>query len=232
MASKTRRTTPPAAPRTEPRPKPKGRGVFLAVLGAVAVLAVVAVVATSGSDGDGGSGGRNGDGAGALRQTGSVRISGDPLPQFDDDDDAVGMAAPRVTGTTFDGETIEIGGGTTGPQVVLFVAHWCPHCQREVPVITDWIDDEGMPDGVDLLAVSTGVQRNAPNYPPSEWLEEEGWPITTLADDESSSAAGAFGLTGYPFFVAIGGDGDVVARASGELTIDELESLIDAARAG
>jgi hypothetical protein len=99
-----------------------------------------------------------------------------------------------------------------------------------VPVITDWLESAGMPDDVDLYAVSTGVSSDAPNYPPSQWLEDESWPVTTIADDADSSVATAFGLRSYPYFVAIDANGDVVARASGELSVEQLEAMLDAAR--
>jgi hypothetical protein len=80
--------------------------------------------------------------------------------------------------------------------------------------------------------VATGTNADAPNYPPSKWLEDEDWPITTLVDDADSTTGAAFGLSSYPYFVAIGADGTVVARASGELPTDQIEALMTAAAAG
>ena len=86
---------------------------------------------------------------------------------------------PTLTGEGFDGEpvTIEPGGGT--PMVVVFAAHWCPHCQAEIPIIQDWIDEGNLPEDVQVNLVSTGVQADQNNYPPSEWLAQEG-----LTNDE------------------------------------------------
>ena len=39
-----------------------------------------------------------------------------------------------------------------------------------------------------------------------------------------------FGLTGYPYFVAVDGEGRVAARDSGELSVPELEALVARAR--
>lgn len=199
-------------------------------LGLVALLAVVAIVATlAGRDnGDTGNGARAV--ATDVAQVHDVEVSGTPLPDHGDgDDEAVGTKSPVAEGSTFDGDPITIGNEGEA-QVVFFVAHWCPHCQREVPAITDWLGERGAPAGVTLKAVSTGVNESAPNFPPSEWLEREGWPIDTLVDDAGSTVANAFGLTGYPFFVAIDAGGEVVARASGELDVESLEALVDAAR--
>jgi hypothetical protein len=51
-----------------------------------------------------------------------------------------------------------------------------------------------------------------------------------MADDDNETAADAFGLSAYPFFVALDGSGKVVARASGELSISSLEKLLDQTR--
>ena len=112
----------------------------------------------------------------------------------------------------------------------MFVAHWCPHCRREVPAVTEWVKAGHQPDDVKLYAVSTATSPDRPNYPPSSWLEDEGWPGPVLADDESGSAASAYALPGFPYFVAIDADGNVAARMSGELTSGQLAALFDAAR--
>jgi hypothetical protein len=43
--------------------------------------------------------------------------------------------------------------------------------------------------------------------------------------DSDNAAAQAVGLSAYPFFVAVDGDGTVVLRTSGELTADELDGI-------
>ena len=37
------------------------------------------------------------------------------------------------------------------PLVVAFFAHWCPHCQREVDALTEWLLANKLPSNVDLL---------------------------------------------------------------------------------
>jgi thiol-disulfide isomerase/thioredoxin len=198
--------------------------------GIVALLAVIAIVigVTGGDDDDGGS-----DGGVNLQETAAVEVTGTALPRLADPsaDPAVGERAPTVTGVSFDGSPVTIAPNGEA-QVIVFVAHWCPHCQAEVPVITQWLADNGQPEGVELRAVSTGVNAAAPNYPPSAWLEGEGWPIPTLVDEPDSVAANTFGLSAFPFFVAVNDQGEVVARISGELTIAQLEALVAAAREG
>ena len=164
---------------------------------------------------------------------GKVQSTGSALPDQPDGapDPALGLAVPSLSGQQFDGSAIEIPAAGT-PKVVMFLAHWCPHCQKEVPLIADHLSTTGLPDGVDLFAVATSTSSDASNYPPSDWLAKEGWPIPTLVDDESFSAATAYGIGGFPFFVAVGADGKVVARTSGELTVAQFTALIDTARSG
>jgi hypothetical protein len=80
------------------------------------------------------------------------------------------------------------------------------------------------------VAVLTGTNAAAQNYPPVPWLEESGWAGDTLLDDEEFTAASAYGLTAYPFLVALDADGNVVARTSGERSAAEVAALADAAR--
>jgi thiol-disulfide isomerase/thioredoxin len=199
------------------------------VIGVIVLLGLVAVFASrnsSSNDGDGGTG----DSATAEYQP--VAIAGDalpPLPDSGSNDPAVGTRMPEIKGRSFDGSQLDILPDGT-PKVIFFLAHWCPHCQREVPLVVDWINQSGDPDNVGLYAVATGTSPERPNYPPSAWLRRSRWPIPTIADDERGTAANAVGLTGFPFYVATSGDGTVVARRSGELTVSQLEQLVDLAR--
>ncbi len=118
------------------------------------------------------------------------------------------------------------------PKVLVFLAHWCPHCQREVPVLVDWLAEHGKPSDVDIYGIATGSTKDRPNFPPSAWLEKEGWDLPTVADSADGTAGMSFGLSAFPFFVALDADNDVVARGSGELSTEEWEGLLDEARSG
>jgi cytochrome c biogenesis protein CcmG/thiol:disulfide interchange protein DsbE len=153
-------------------------------------------------------------------------ISGSPLPQFPatGDDPAKGLTAPTVQGASFDGTPVAIEPAGR-PTAVLFIAHWCPHCQREVPLIQSWISANGMPQGVDFVSVATGIDPAAPNYPPQTWLANEGWTVPVIVDP-TNSVARAYGLSAYPFWVFLDSGGKVVLRATGELTIDNITTIL------
>jgi cytochrome c biogenesis protein CcmG, thiol:disulfide interchange protein DsbE len=150
------------------------------------------------------------------------------LPREGGADPAMGKEIPDLEGLSFDGEPVSITKDGK-PKLVLFVAHWCPHCQKEIPLLADYLKEKPV-QGVDVYTVSTSVASNSPNYPPSAWLETEGWEVPTLADSEDKRAADAFGLSAFPFFVAVDASGKVVARTSGELTTEQFADLLDRAR--
>lgn len=152
-------------------------------------------------------------------------IAGPSLPKFDvpTADAAVGLAAPIVRGASFDGRPVTIG-GTGRPTVVLFLAHWCSHCQAEVPRVQAWLDAGGLPEGVDLMSVATATDPNLPNYPPDAWLAREGWTPAVLVDP-TGSVAEAYGLSAFPYFVFVDGAGNVTGRLTGELPVEDLERI-------
>ena len=217
MTTSTRRPAPTSRARSHRRSPLNGwlvRGIVAAL---IAVAGIVAVVATAGSDDNNVAG---------LEQTRPVAITGTALPAFGDtpSDPAIGTTAPTLTGASFDGTPLAVQPGT--PTLVVFLAHWCPHCQREVPVLTEWAANGGVPDGVNVIGVATSTTSQRPNYPPSAWLEREHFPFPVIADSATYDAATAFGLTSYPYFVALDSKGRVVTRASGEIDPNALTAML------
>lgn len=191
-------------------------GIAVVLIAAVAIAAVVINAL----------GGEEATDAG-VSQTQPVTVTGEPLPVFGaEPDPAVGMAAPSLAGETFDGSPISITPGQ-GPMAIWFLAHWCPHCQAEVPRIVALAQQGKLPEGVLITAVSTAVDPAAPNYSPSAWLDAEGWTFPVMADDENGTAATAYGLQGFPFLVLVHADGNVTARSSGELGDDGIVAALN-----
>jgi len=165
----------------------------------------------------------------------AVTIDGAPLTALSSGGDvpecAIGSPAPAVTGASFDGTPVSIVPDDGTPTLVLFVAHWCPHCQAEVPLLVDWIASGASPDGVDIVTVSTSVDPSLDNYPPSAWLQEVDWPTPVLADDAGGSVAQAYGLGSFPYYVVLDGAGVVVDRFVGEIDPATLGTRITEALA-
>lgn len=141
-------------------------------------------------------------------------------------DPAAGMDSPRVSGESPTGSEVAIGGSSSQPTLLIFLAHWCPHCQREVPQLQSWITKNGSPDDIAIISVATASSSTKPNYPPATWLDREGWSSPVLLDDEVGSAGIAYGADSYPYFVLLGADGKVIRRASGEISTATWESYI------
>ncbi len=197
--------------------------------GLILVAAVAAIVLTSGS-GDGGAASTAppSTSSGPVASEGAPVISGASLPLFETTagDAAIGQAVPTVEGTDFDGQPVAIEANGR-PKVILFLAHWCSHCQAEVPLVQQWLDAGEAPADVDLISVATSIDPALPNYPPEAWLEREGWTMPVIVD-RGGTVATAYGLSAFPFWVFVGADGNVTGRLTGELPIADLETIIDA----
>ena len=159
-------------------------------------------------------------------EKGEVEILGDPIPI----DSEIGYPAPSFTAQLNDGSglvTIDPADGTV--RLIGFFAHWCPHCQREVPRVSKWLEDNGVPSEIEILAVSTAVREGTPNYPPSEWFINERWPTDIFVDNQDNDLAAAYGLAGFPYWVLVDATGRTVHRSSGELTEEQFGYLVELA---
>jgi len=141
------------------------------------------------------------------------------------DGTAAGETAPVVIGQDFDGNEVRIENDGRAKAIVL-LAHWCPHCQNEVPAVQAWLDSGGGVDGVDMYSISTAMASSRDNFPPSEWLDSEGWTVPVIRDDSSDSVHTAYGSGGFPFWVFVNSDGTVAVRVAGATTIAELELIM------
>jgi thiol-disulfide isomerase/thioredoxin len=190
----------------------------------VVVIAVIAIVVTRSDD------------AAAGPQTYPVQVTGTPLPQLPDSastpDPAIGQLPPTLTGQSlFDGTPMTIKPGGGAPQLIVFFAHWCPHCQREVPVLVQWMASGQKPADLQVTGVSTAYNQSPENSPASAWLKRVNWPAPVMADSSNDTAADAYGLTAFPYLVVLGPDGTVKGRTTGELTSDQLTSFVNKALA-
>ena len=204
---------------------PPPNRLFALLAAAVVVLGVgvIAVLASA----------RGGDGP-AADPTAAVEVAGDPLdpvgrtvpggPIDPTTDSAVGQRAPDLTGTDFGGSTVSVTADGRF-KAVHFLAHWCQHCQAEVPLLAELVAEGAVPAELDLYAVSTRVDDTRPNFPPDSWLEGEALDVPTIRDDGDDSAYRAFGAGGLPYVVILDGDNRVVSRSHGELGTQGLADL-------
>jgi cytochrome c biogenesis protein CcmG, thiol:disulfide interchange protein DsbE len=248
MSNKPSRPKPRSAPsKGAPQPaapRPRNMLWLWIALGVIVALVLVIAVVSSGDDNElsvgtvpGGVVGSDPDGTGAPGESKGevwpVTVTGTPLaewPRDGSDDPAVGVVAPTLSGYTFDGSPVDVD-PSKGPVMLVFLAHWCPHCNREIPELLAWKASGQVPAELQVIAVTTGVDPDRDNYPPSSWIDEMGWDWPVLADSETQDAAIAMGLSSYPFVVILDTDGTVLSRWAGERGQEGIQEAVDAALA-
>jgi thiol-disulfide isomerase/thioredoxin len=144
-----------------------------------------------------------------IESTGTTAVEGQPAPE---------VSAPSLLGSGE--EVIPVDGQGT---MIVFLAHWCPACNNEVPVVVDWLEDDPLPEGVAVRTVATAIDPNANHYPPDTWLERRDWTAPTLIDTDGSIGQ-AYGIEGYPMWVFVDAEGTIVARG-GAQTAEQLDQV-------
>jgi cytochrome c biogenesis protein CcmG/thiol:disulfide interchange protein DsbE len=206
--------------------QPNTKAIVLGVIGVIVALALVAVGVTVLNKDD------SNDASDDVVEFRPVTTTGDALPsQYSDEqgtqlNEAVGAQAPDLNGSDFKGTSVNITKDGRGKAIV-FAAHWCPHCQKEVPLLADWIAaNKAKYPNVDFYMVATASTPQRANFPPSAWLSKVKWPAPIIADDNAYDAAKAYGLGSYPYMVFLDGQNKVVTRTSGELAMTDYANLV------
>jgi cytochrome c biogenesis protein CcmG/thiol:disulfide interchange protein DsbE len=212
-------------------------GALAIVLVVIAGIAIVGGGSDNGSTNDAADGGSevtNAPGESTVGEYQPVTYTGDALPMLEESvpapgtDPAEGAMAPVLKGFAFNGMEMTVKPAGK-PVLLVFLAHWCPHCNAEIPRLIEWQESGQMPESLVVIGVATGSRDDQPNWPPSQWLVDMEWPWGVLADSESQDAAVAMGVGGYPGLVLLDGDGTVLARRSGEASVSELNDWVAAA---
>lgn len=201
--------------------------VVIIVLGAAAVIAIVA---SSGGDDEPDSVALDELSAEELADSseyGDVEIEGSPLPPFEGEA-SVGLPAASFTTDTFDGERVTIE-ASEDVKVIGFFVHSCPHCQREVSTLAGWLRTNEMPEGVELVTVSTLADPERGNWPPSAWFFREGYPEEVLVDDAQGTIAASYGMTSFPYWVVVDEDMSVITQAVGEMSDEQWAEFLSVA---
>jgi thiol-disulfide isomerase/thioredoxin len=152
-----------------------------------------------------------------------------PLPESGADTET-GKSVAVLKGYDLQGRPVTIDPAGEGKAtMVVFLAHWCPHCNREIPVLNKWRESGEVPTGLRVIGITTGSKADQANWPPSKWMTAMKWPFEVMADSEAQEAARAYGVGGYPFMAFVGANGKITARTSGEVPVEQLQIYANAA---
>ncbi len=145
----------------------------------------------------------------------------------------VGDAAPDFTVSSTGGPfTLSTSSGR--PTMLEVFATWCPHCQREAPIISrlaaefkgrvNVVGVDGSPYAIDESSPET--QNDVVN-----WADKFGatYPV---AYDQNLDVAHKYLQGGFPTVVLIGTDGKVQSIRSGEMPPSDIETALNAMLSG
>ena len=133
--------------------------------------------------------------------------------------DITGERFPFVDLETLDGDTVTLSTSENRPMVVNFWFSTCEPCKREMPALaTAAAENEGVIDFI-------GINPNDGAESARRFLDEFGVAYPNYLDDGDQTASAKVALMPSTFFLAP--DGTVVARESGEVTVDELAGHLD-----
>jgi cytochrome c biogenesis protein CcmG/thiol:disulfide interchange protein DsbE len=138
-----------------------------------------------------------------------------------------GKAVPGFRVTTLDGERLTEDDLAGKAVIVNFWNTWCIPCRQEAPALEAFYAAHAAAADFVML----GIVRDDTRAAVERWVENRGddW---TVAMDPDGNAALAFGTRGQPETFAISPDGMIVGYRLGPSTVDDLETLLAAARGG
>jgi cytochrome c biogenesis protein CcmG/thiol:disulfide interchange protein DsbE len=133
--------------------------------------------------------------------------------------------APPFTVTKLDGSTLSLADLAGKSVVVNFWNTWCAPCKQDAPALAEFYDRHK--DESDFAMV--GIVRDDTTQAVRDYVQREnvGW---TIAFDPKSKAALAYGTTGQPETFVIGPDGRVAGEQFAAVSVDNLETMLRAAR--
>jgi thiol-disulfide isomerase/thioredoxin len=151
-----------------------------------------------------------------LRTTG-----GDFMPN-DEGLIPVGDKAPSFTAESVTGDgSVTVGEGGAPVTMLVFFATWCPHCQREAPILSEL---ETQYDGLRMIMVGIDGEDNP--HKVREFVER--YDIESPAAYEPSLGT-AYRVSGYPTVYVLNEDNEVIGAHSGEAPREVYEGWIEEA---
>jgi cytochrome c biogenesis protein CcmG/thiol:disulfide interchange protein DsbE len=146
---------------------------------------------------------------------------------------AVGQKAPEFAVSTTNGP-FDLAAAGGKPTLLEIFASWCPHCQREVPIL-DKIDAsyKGKIHFVAVAGSPYGQDSSTPETQADVVSFMTKYNVTyPVAFDPNLDVAGKYLQGGFPTLVLIGGDGTIESIRDGEIPPGDIKASLDASLAG
>jgi len=97
----------------------------------------------------------------------------------------LGLPVPEVSGTDFAGNPVGIAADGKA-KLIVALAHWCPYCNEEVPVLMDWYA-AGVPESIEVVSLHVFSNPARVHFPPATWVQDIDWTLPLIADDGANS---------------------------------------------
>jgi thiol-disulfide isomerase/thioredoxin len=137
---------------------------------------------------------------------------------------AIGTIAPALSEPTASGTFASA--ASTKPFVLEFFAVWCPHCQREVPVLNRLQEVDG--GRVDIIAVPAstyGFDKTSMLQPADlDTFAKRFNARYRIGFDGFFSLAYDYGVASFPTFYIVGADRRIAAVEAGEVPFEKLHA--------
>lgn len=135
----------------------------------------------------------------------------------------LGSQAPNFSAETVDGGKVSLeDSGDYQATMLVFFATWCPHCQKEAPIISELESQYE-----DLGVVMVGIDNRDNSGKVREFVNRFRIESPTFYQPSLGST---YRVSGYPTIYVLDGSGEIVAAHSGEVPRDVLEGWIEQAR--
>ena len=151
----------------------------------------------------------------------------------------VRSTAPDVDLATVDGRHYRLSALRGHPVLLEFFAVWCPHCQREAPILNR-IDQTFASRGLRSLLilanpyghnydVSGGTDRRLATGADIAWFQQTFRVANPILIDPTFATVNRYGVNGYPTIYVLDREGVIRSATSGEVPYQQLAAAVAAA---
>ena len=158
-----------------------------------------------------------GSGPSTASKPGEVSITLAQGHQLSPGESVPAFSAPALHGGTFDWTSVR-----GKPTVLAVWAPWCPHCQKELPILSEAVARHS---GVQMVSVATSIDQ-APGPSVDGYMSDHHLTFPVGIDDASNTLGRGLGVSGFPTVYYVASDGTVMKTTVGEVAPSELDQIL------